>query len=214
MITEQDVAPYVVPVRKIAKMLCKRMYAQIPYVDLEQVAWMRLIVEWDRYDPSKSTRLTWVNRMAFRSMIDAIRTGELRTTAVRITRAAYQQGVRTQGEKLEDEYFLLPPPEDKATYWDFIRTATESCGRALSVREREALWFYYGQGLTMTEIGKLLGVCESRVVQIIGGVLDAANRNQAVQYARVGVVVPKRTAKGRNMPLGGRATTQRSGQTS
>jgi len=47
-----------------------------------------------------------------------------------------------------------------------LRTLLAGAIRELPEREREILALYYEEELTMAEIGKVIGVCESRVSQL------------------------------------------------
>jgi len=212
MITEQDVAPHVVTVRKVARMMARNLNGKVSPDDLQQVAWIRIMVEWDRYIPDKSSRRAWICRLAFQAMVDAVRTGECNPEIVTVPRLSYKRGARVKTEAVKPRHVPYKESGVQPTYSDFVRTAEQSLGRVMKSIERELAWLYFGHGLTMKEAGALNGLSEARVSQVIGEMLNDAYRQQSVQYAKVGVILPER-AKGRadknrkhNYPSG-RATT-------
>ena len=74
-----------------------------------------------------------------------------------------------------DEAFPVPceaadfHAEDR---WELRRLLSE----ALSIRERKIIALYYGEGLRMAEIGRVLGVSESRIAQVHGEILARLRR--------------------------------------
>ncbi len=56
--------------------------------------------------------------------------------------------------------------------WDDIRAHLESCAEVLDDRDRTILELYFGESLTLGEIGSFLGVSEARVSQLRRGALN------------------------------------------
>ena len=73
------------------------------------------------------------------------------------------EGILSDGREGADE--LLEREDEVAQVLDAMRQ--------LSEREVQVLSFYYYEGLSLKEIGRILGVTESRVSQIHGGALSA-----------------------------------------
>jgi RNA polymerase sigma factor for flagellar operon FliA len=97
----------------------------------------------------------------------------------------------TLGDTLEDA--TMPVPSEQADARDLKAQLTSAIG-ALPERERLMISLYYNDGLTMKEIGQVLGVSESRVSQMhakavlsLRGLMKASPEPSPIIYKRGGI---------------------------
>ncbi len=97
-------------------------------------------------------------------------------------------------DSLEDT--TMPVPSEQIDARE-MKAQLVSAIRALSEREQLMISLYYSEGLTMKEIGQVLGVSESRVSQMhaqavftLRGLMNAGLRPDPVIYDRRGISAP------------------------
>lgn len=184
-------------VRRHAETLARRL----PYrlgLDADELAQVGMIAAWKtipRWNPRASDFDTYVGRRVYGAMLDAVRVaGVLGFTCVGIRRRAKagehvwvaplyapvygnfdksnRYGNYDGGERLGDG--LAGEDGRDAEYdapADRVRDAVRGAGGWLGPGEADVLADYYVRGMTLKEIGRQRGVCESRVSQMVSGIL-------------------------------------------
>lgn len=193
----------------IAAKMARHLPSSIEFGDIESAAYQGLIDAVPRFDLSRGlapqTFLSWRVRGSIRdwlrdtaphSRLQLRRLAEQQAWQQRVLgRPATDDELHEQfGDKAVREWltFSLDAPQvtlggEFDSYFDMPATqsAGSDCGdlawvlRGLSQRERVMVLCYYVEGLTMKQIGKQVGVSESRVSQMMSDIVARIKRNAA-----------------------------------
>lgn len=206
-----DPAAFVAAVAPLVRSLAAKLAARLRGigVDADDLAQEGLIAAWrmaPRYDPALASPAAFVFRRVSGAMVDYVR-GVHEERSRRVVRdAAAGRGPkivplcrvlrrhdRTSAGRatLRDQLSLTVPaavPSDDPAAE--LVAAVRRLGVDLTAQDREALRLRFGDGLLSREVGRRLGVSESRASQILTGVCDrvrdalaAAGRNHLTAFA-------------------------------
>lgn len=177
----EDYAHYVLIT---ARVLAKRNKADAE--DLYQEGLFAVSRKWDKFDPTKSNRKTWVITVSRCAMADALRAGNVCTELpFRVHRLAYREGVKVKVVRLDKiknpgdrpmcalsrDKPLSDEPEDT------IRLAEQLVGRTLFDREKRAVVLCFHEGMPYCKAAAVLGIHPSTVTLIIRKICDEAREH-------------------------------------
>lgn len=175
MVTAQ--APDLRPWRRLARELAGEVAtrytlpAGLDRDDLEQLGLLAAQRALESYQPGRGTTLrTWVAHRVRWHLIDVAREG----TRSGRSRAEPRPGA---GDDVAGVAVDCTDPTRPVEVRDELRAALGQ----LSYRHRCALALRYGQGYSLREVGRVLGVCESRACQIVADAFRRLGRPQPAQ---------------------------------
>lgn len=91
-------------------------------------------------------------------------------------------GGEEDGVRLQDSIEALDA--DPAAAFDDLALLLPAAVASLPERERRIVTLYYDEGMTLVEVGEILGVSESRVCQILGRAIGRLRRSVTAQLDR------------------------------
>jgi RNA polymerase sigma factor for flagellar operon FliA len=179
------VEKYLPLARGAAMAMARRLPRSVTEEELLSDAVLGLVRAVEHYDPDCGTRfVTYASHRIRGAILDELRARDWvpRLTRHRARAAGAEDGLRrmipfsrieAERDRTGDDPALEYEDEDASGPFKLVE-AGDDCAvllAGLSARERATVTFYYAEDRSMREIGAALGICESRVSQILKGAL-------------------------------------------
>lgn len=156
--------------------------------DVLSDAWLAVVRAARQYDPAGANWTIYVSFKVQKGILDGLRRfGPYRRTrwGDALDRARRLSGAaKADGERREPDPALLDPRFDPARTCD--DEAVRHLTRGLAAQERRAIELYYARGLSMKAVGRALGLCESRVSQLITNAVAELRAMRSDEYRQRG----------------------------
>ena len=191
---------------RVAKSMYTKIVGRIDYDDLLSGACIGLLNARDGYDPSKGEFVTIARRMVPGAMVDQMRSesdrsrlsidgekaiehartrfyaehgrypddDELRAAGVTAQQLDHGRLGKIDRATVADSVYHQPDDVERADWW------LEMC-RGLTRTEKVIVLSYFRDGLTMKETGRMLGLCETRVCQLLHPLLARMKQSPRVK---------------------------------